>query len=268
MIKSTIVAIAEADPAELRESEASGSACGVHAPQSRKLIAYLAKYLVKGFADLRDRLRYGVQPENPRKGMTPGGGVSAGSHGVHACSSRLRTVDPESSRAFLRVQQIGSHPMTKFMSIRRAAFNRGVVIRAVRAIAGAVMAVVCVAIMNNGDRGGMFDFSGHVGLAICAVAGGIIVTVVSGIVNVVDGVDCPPRKLALRDVADTAAPKILVEIILIGIGVGGVCGLAFFDRIFPHGLLSNFFAGGSYGFWCACSMGVAGFLVAWPWRDR
>ncbi|MEV3921352.1 hypothetical protein [Actinomadura coerulea] len=153
--------------------------------------------------------------------------------------------------------------MTKFMFIRRAAFNRSAVIGAVLVIAGAVIAGVCATIMSNGDQESILSSSGVVALVICAVAGAVIVVVVSGIVNVVDGVGFRwPRALAPLDVVVTVGLNLGV-----GVVVGGVCGFAFFDRILPGDLFFNIYTGGLFGFGCACTMAM-GCLAAWSWIYR
>ncbi|WP_433475887.1 hypothetical protein ACQPZP_01925 [Spirillospora sp. CA-142024] len=153
--------------------------------------------------------------------------------------------------------------MTKFMFIRSAALNRSVVIGAVLAIAGAIIAGVCAAIMSNGDPKSIFSFSGAVALVICAVVGAVIVVVVSGIVNVVDGVGFLwPRALTPMDVAVTVGLNLVVEIV-----VGGVCGLAFFDRTLPGDLFFNIYTGGVFGFGCAITMTI-GCIAAWSSIDR
>ncbi|MEU8306921.1 hypothetical protein AB0C84_25530 [Actinomadura sp. NPDC048955] len=153
--------------------------------------------------------------------------------------------------------------MTKFMIVRSAVFIRGAVIGAVLVIAAAIITGVCAAVMSNGDQHSVLGTSGVVAIAVSAVAGAVILVVVNGIVNVVDGVGFTwPNALLPREIRVAVVLNLAV-----GAVVGAVCGVAFFDRVLADDLLFNAYAGGWLGLGCACAMGIGG-LAAMTWTNR
>ncbi|MEV4008274.1 hypothetical protein [Actinomadura sp. NPDC049753] len=117
--------------------------------------------------------------------------------------------------------------------------------------------------MNNGDEDRIFSPMGAVALVVCAVVGAGLVVVASGVSNVIEGDDFfAPYALGFWDVVVPGGINLVV-----GGVVGGVCGFAFLDRVFPGDTFFNTYVGSLFGLSCACCMAI-GSIVAWSRLSR